>query len=136
LFGIDPRGLIPNPEEERDLVQLNRPLLDAVPEGDDLNIIDPDPIMPDLPLFDALNNLIGKKKREVEDVVDDPSSSRRRRQAETGNYFDNSKYRDHLILANWPMLLCLCPEPESFAKVFLKHLTMVHTHTVQLKLCI
>ena len=39
------KGLIPNPEEERDLVQLNRPLLDAVPEGDDLNIIDPDPIM-------------------------------------------------------------------------------------------
>jgi hypothetical protein len=85
LFGIDPRGLIPNPEEERDLAELNAPLLDAVPESEDLNVTDPNPIIPDLPLFDALSSLIGK--RDVEDEVDDSSSSRRRRQAESDIMF-------------------------------------------------
>ena len=36
------KGLIPNPEEERDLQALNRPLLDAVPESLDFDVFDPD----------------------------------------------------------------------------------------------
>ena len=39
------KGLIPNPEEERDLAELNAPLLDAVPESEDLNVTDPNPII-------------------------------------------------------------------------------------------
>ena len=37
------QGLIPDPEEELDLIAMNRPLLDAVPLSDDFdNITDPD----------------------------------------------------------------------------------------------
>jgi hypothetical protein len=43
LFLIDPRGLIPTPEEEQDLIALNRQLLDAVPQSDDVPLNDTDP---------------------------------------------------------------------------------------------
>ena len=39
------KGLIPNPEEEQDIIELNRPLLDAVPASLDQNVTDPDQIV-------------------------------------------------------------------------------------------
>ena len=38
------QGLIPNPEEERNLEELNRPLLASVNTSMDINFTDPNPI--------------------------------------------------------------------------------------------
>ncbi|CAI8036334.1 hypothetical protein GBAR_LOCUS20360 [Geodia barretti] len=42
LFVIDPRGLLPNEEEQQELVAMTTTLLDSVPESDDRNPFDPD----------------------------------------------------------------------------------------------
>ena len=45
FFNAHFKGLVPNPEEERDLAALNSPLLDAVPESEDPNVFDPNQTM-------------------------------------------------------------------------------------------
>ena len=42
---VSGKGLIPNPEEEEYIRELNRALLDAVPESEDRNVTDPNPII-------------------------------------------------------------------------------------------
>ena len=49
------QGLIPDPEEEEQLMTLTRPLLDAVPLNEDLNVTDPDQTIGILPIYSVRN---------------------------------------------------------------------------------
>ena len=42
---VSGKGLIPNPEEEEYIRELNRALFDAVPESKERNVTDPNPII-------------------------------------------------------------------------------------------
>jgi hypothetical protein len=66
LFIIDPRGLIPNPEEEQDLIALNRPLLDSVPLSEDHDVFEPNQTMTPFPFLFPDD---GKRKREVQGLL-------------------------------------------------------------------
>lgn len=64
-FVIDPRGLIPDEEEEELLRDMNAPLLDAIPADLDFNVTDPNQTIEPFPFFfpDERN------KRQVEEQL-------------------------------------------------------------------
>jgi hypothetical protein len=95
LFIIDPRGLIPTPEEEEELRQMNEPLFNSIPDDLDFETNDPNQTIDD---FSFLG--IERKKRAISEIdyYDEIPNERVRRQSSNGTDF--SKKTLFLALRN------------------------------------
>jgi hypothetical protein len=86
LFIIDPRGLIPTPEEEEELRLMNEPLFNSIPDELDFETNDPNQTIDN---FSFLGIVRRKRVASGIDYSDEISNERVRRQSSENTEFSN-----------------------------------------------